>query len=406
MPPKPRQIKVEQRSALAAMQQLEQRSDEELEREQKFKAAAQAILGARAAERYDADAARAHFRRAIAAARPQERMQLRRMADASLALAERRPDDLKEAVTRLGQAPPSNRQLMMLRIMGLIAPPQNAPWYMKMRGILLVVLLVVVLLAVGFGIVKLVALPFGGAGTGGALLLGLLLIVVVLGVLVLVGRRRQQKARDAARAAQRYRAVCGRYSQTGPDPSVLRDRFPIGERVEVRRRFNVAPGDQVLAVTTDREGAPRGEVLRWGLVPHWADDPATLGLKLINARSETMAERPAFRDAFARRRCLVLADGFYEWERRPDGTTQPWWVTRPDGEPFAFAGLWATWSGRPDVEPLRTCTIVTTRASAALAPIHDRMPVILPSGAEDAWLDAATPADALHDLCAPLEATG
>ena len=203
MPPKPRQIKVEQRSALAAMQQLEQRSDEELAREQKFKAAAQAILGARAAERYDAEAARAHFRRAIAAARPQERMQLRRMADASLALAERRPDDLKEAVTRLGQAPPSGRQLMMLRIMGFIAPPQNAPWYMKMRGVLLVVLAVAVLLAVGFGVVKLVALPFGGASTGGALLLGLLLIVVVLGVLVLLGRRRQAKAREAARAAQR-----------------------------------------------------------------------------------------------------------------------------------------------------------------------------------------------------------
>jgi hypothetical protein len=203
MPPKPRQIKVEQRSALAAMQQLEQRSDEELEREQKFKAAAQAILGARAAERYDAEAARAHFRRAIAAARPQERMQLRRMADASLALAERRPDDLKEAVTRLGQAPPTGRQLMMLRLMGLIAPSQGAPWYMKLRGVLLIMLMVIVLLAVGFGVVKLVALPFGGASTGAALLLGLLLIAVVLGVLVLVGRRRQQKARDAARAAQR-----------------------------------------------------------------------------------------------------------------------------------------------------------------------------------------------------------
>jgi hypothetical protein len=203
MPPKPRQIKVEQRSALAAMQQLEQRSDEELEREQKFKAAAQAILGARAAERYDAEAARAHFRRAIAAARPQERMQLRRMADASLALAERRPDDLKEAVTRLGQAPPTGRQLMMLRIMGLIAPPQNAPWYMKLRGVLLVLLAVALLIAVGFAIVKLVALPFGGTGTAGALLLGILLVLVVLGVLVLLGRRRQAKAREAARAAQR-----------------------------------------------------------------------------------------------------------------------------------------------------------------------------------------------------------
>jgi hypothetical protein len=198
MPPKPRQIKVEQRSALAAMQQLEQRSDEELEREQKYRAAAQAILGARAAERYDADAARAHFRKAISAARPQERMQLRRMADASLALAERRPDDLKEAVTRLGQAPPSGRQLLMLRIMGLVAPPQSAPWYLKLRGVLLVILFIVVLLAVGFGIVKLVALPFGGAGTASALLLGLLLIVIVLGVLALFGRRRQKRARAAA----------------------------------------------------------------------------------------------------------------------------------------------------------------------------------------------------------------
>jgi hypothetical protein len=198
MPPKQRQIKVEQRSALAAMQQLEQRSDEELEREQKFRAAAQAILGARAAERYDADAARAHFRKAISAARPQERMQLRRMADASLALAERRPDDLKEAVSRLGQAPPSGRQLLMLRIMGLVAPPQNAPWYLKLRGVLLVVLFIVVLLAIGFGVVKLVALPFGGAGTGAALLLGLLLIIVVMGVLALLGRRKQRRAREAA----------------------------------------------------------------------------------------------------------------------------------------------------------------------------------------------------------------
>ena len=203
MAPKPRQIKVEQRSALAAMQQLEQRSDEELEREQKFRAAAQALLGARAAERMDAKRAREHFRQAIAAARPQERMQLRRMADASLALAERRPHDLKEAVERLGQAPPSGRQLLLLRIMGVIAPAQSAPWYMKVRGVLLIMLVVAVLLAVGFGLVKLVALPFGGASTGAALLLGLLVIAVVLGVLVLVGRRRQRRARDAARAAQR-----------------------------------------------------------------------------------------------------------------------------------------------------------------------------------------------------------
>jgi hypothetical protein len=201
MPPKQRQVKVEQRSALAAMQQLETRSDEELQREQKFRAAAMAILGARAAERYDADAARDYFRRAIAAARPQERMQLRRMADASLALAERRPDELKAAVERLGQAPPSGRQLLMLRLMGLIAPTPGAPWYLKVRGALLVLLVVVALMAIGFGVAKLVALPFGGAGTAVSLLLGLLIIVVVLGVLVLLGRRRQRRAREKARAA-------------------------------------------------------------------------------------------------------------------------------------------------------------------------------------------------------------
>src|ERR671938_1399203 len=137
MPPKPRQIKVEQRSALAAMQQLEQRSDEELQREQKFKAAAQAILGARAAERYDAPAARAHFQRAIAAARPQERMQIRRMADASLALAERRAGDLKVAAERLGQTPPTGRQLLILQLMGYIAPPPGSSILRRARGVLL-----------------------------------------------------------------------------------------------------------------------------------------------------------------------------------------------------------------------------------------------------------------------------
>jgi hypothetical protein len=202
MPPKPRQVKIEQRSALAAMQSLESRSDEELQREQKFRAAAMAILGARAAERYDADAARDYFRRAIAAARPQERMQLRRMADASLALAERRPDELKAAVERLGQAPPSGRQLFMLRLMGLVAPSPSAPWYLKVRGVLLIILFVIVLLAIGFGLAKLVTLPFGGAGTGASLLLGFLIVVVVLGVMALIGRRRQKRAREAARAAQ------------------------------------------------------------------------------------------------------------------------------------------------------------------------------------------------------------
>ncbi len=192
---KQRQIKIEQRSALAAMQALETRSDEELEAETKLRAGAQAILGARAAERYDAAAAREHFRKAIAAARPQERMQLRRMADASLALAERRPDDLKAAVERLGQEAPSNRQLFLLRIMGLVAPPKSAGWPKRIRGWALLLAIVVGLLLLGFLVVELIALPFGGTSTGGAILLGFLLILAVLGVLALVGRRRQAKAR-------------------------------------------------------------------------------------------------------------------------------------------------------------------------------------------------------------------
>ena len=144
---------------------LESRSDEELESETKYKAAAQAILGARAAERYDAKAARAHFQRALAAARPQERLQLRRMADASLALAERRADDLKRAAERLGVEAPTSRQLRGLKFMGLVAPPKSAGLLPRIRGIVLVILLVVVVLALGFGIVKLISLPFGGIST-------------------------------------------------------------------------------------------------------------------------------------------------------------------------------------------------------------------------------------------------
>jgi len=190
---KPRQVKLEQKSALGAMQQLETRSDEELAGETRFRAAAQAILGARAAERYDAKAARAHFQRAIASARPQERMQLRRMADASLALAERRADDLKEAVTRLGQEPPSNRQLFMLKLMGLLAPPEGVSLALRLRGIFLIILLIVALLALGFGLAELISLPFGGIGIGAAIGLGIIIVAIALAVLAYFGRRRQAK---------------------------------------------------------------------------------------------------------------------------------------------------------------------------------------------------------------------
>ena len=192
---KQRQVRMEQKSALSQMQALETRTDEELQRETKLKAAALAILGARAAERYDAAASREYFRRAVAAARPQERMQLRRMADASLALAERRPDDLKAAVERLGQQAPSGRQLFLLRMMGLLAPPKSAGTLARVRSIAIIVGMVVVLLLAGFLLVKLIAWPLpGSAGTGTSLLFGFVLIIAILAGLALFGRRKQAKA--------------------------------------------------------------------------------------------------------------------------------------------------------------------------------------------------------------------
>jgi putative SOS response-associated peptidase YedK len=195
--------------------------------------------------------------------------------------------------------------------------------------------------------------------------------------------------------------VCGRYTLATPDPAELRARFPVGEAVEIRRRYNVAPGDDVLAVTTDREGQPRGELLRWGLVPSWANVPNS-NLKMINARVETVAERPAFRRPFGRFRCLIVADGFYEWRPPSDsGPKQPFHITRTGGAPFAFAGLWSIWHGEQD-EKLRSCAILTTAANSAIAPLHDRMPVILAPDAEAAWLDPSTPRGALLEILAPL----
>jgi putative SOS response-associated peptidase YedK len=196
--------------------------------------------------------------------------------------------------------------------------------------------------------------------------------------------------------------VCGRYTLATPNPADVRARFPIGESIEIRRRYNVAPGDEVLAVTTDRDGNPRGELLRWGLVPTWAKKPDT-GLKMINARVETVAERAAFRRAFERYRCLIIADGFYEWQRQSTGPKQAFHITRADGGLFAFAGLWSIWHDDDNEgRALRTCTILTTAANPAIASLHDRMPVILAPGAESAWLEPLRPPDRLRELVAGL----
>ncbi|HEX4107790.1 MAG TPA: hypothetical protein VHX88_06620 [Solirubrobacteraceae bacterium] len=205
MPPKQRQVRIEgaPRGAQQAIAALELRSDEELEAETTYKAAALAILGARAAERFDNVKARAYFQRAIAAARPQERMQIRRMADVSLAMAERRPDDLKEAVARLGQTAPTGRQLLALRAMGLFVPASGAGLWRRTRGILLIILLIVLLLGAGTGVVKAIAIPAGGLGWPASVLLGIFVVAAVIAVLAVVNRKRRAKAlaeRDAAAA--------------------------------------------------------------------------------------------------------------------------------------------------------------------------------------------------------------
>jgi hypothetical protein len=197
---KQRQTKmVQQMGSLGAMQQLEGRSDEQLLSETKHRAAARALLGARAAERYDAKAARRYFNEALAGSHPRERPALRQMMKASLALAERRPDELKEAVEKLGQEPPSSRQLFLLRAAGTLVPPSGAGLVARVRGIVLLLLLVLLLVAVGYGLAELIFLPLGGIGLLGGILIGMLIVILVLGALTLIGRRRQSRA-QAARA--------------------------------------------------------------------------------------------------------------------------------------------------------------------------------------------------------------
>jgi len=195
--------------------------------------------------------------------------------------------------------------------------------------------------------------------------------------------------------------MCGRYSLTDPDPARLRARFDILESSEIveKPRFNIAPTDPVLAVRRrDEDGARIAGRLRWGLVPgRWAEKG---GRPLINARAESLATQPAFAESFRERRCLIPADGFYEWLTDERGK-RPLWLSRPDGGLFAFAGLWAELPRMDADGALHSCTIVTTAPNALVRPIHDRMPVILERDAESAWLDPSIPVDELVHLLAP-----
>ena len=171
--------------------------------------------------------------------------------------------------------------------------------------------------------------------------------------------------------------MCGR-TALAVLADVLIERFDAEPTEPIEPRYNIAPGDDLAVIRN--ESPDIIDQLRWGLVPHWADDPA-IGNRLINARSETLAEKPSFRDAYAERRCLVLVDGFYEWTER-NGQKQPYRICKPDNAPFALAGLWE--NGRD----VATTTIVTTDANDVVEPIHDRMPVILPEEVETAWLES------------------
>ena len=176
--------------------------------------------------------------------------------------------------------------------------------------------------------------------------------------------------------------MCGRFSLTA-DLGELARRFEFdGNLLDLEPNYNVAPTQNVLTVINGENR--RGGFIRWGLIPHWAKT-ASIGSRMINARAETVAQRPAFRDAFRRRRCLVLADGFYEWQRA-GSVKKPMRIVMESGEPFAFAGLWAMWRDS-EGNRIPSCTIITTEANDLLRPIHNRMPVILPREMEEFWLD-------------------
>jgi putative SOS response-associated peptidase YedK len=195
--------------------------------------------------------------------------------------------------------------------------------------------------------------------------------------------------------------MCGRYAITSP-PEAVQRIFGVPERPNWPARYNVAPTQDVPVVRLGDDGGRHLVHLRWGLVPFWADEPG-IGARMINARADSAPTKPAFRAAFARRRCLVVADAFYEWQKpeQTGGRKQPYCITRADGEPFGFAGLWERWRPPDGGEPLESCTILTTDANAVLQPIHERMPVMLDPAVFAQWLDPEASRDDLTALLRP-----
>jgi putative SOS response-associated peptidase YedK len=208
--------------------------------------------------------------------------------------------------------------------------------------------------------------------------------------------------------------MCGRFTLMQPTEAIAAVKaaiaspndqtFNIEKLPELASQYNIAPTQMVAAVLHNPESDKREfQELRWGLIPSWAKD-ISMGAKLINARAETVAEKPAFRSAFKHRRCLVLADGFYEWQRQ-NGKKQPFYFRLQDGQPFCFAGLWEQWES-PEKEKISSCTILTTVANEVLKPIHDRMPVVLDKKYYDLWLDPQVQKpEALQEVLHPYPAS-
>jgi putative SOS response-associated peptidase YedK len=196
--------------------------------------------------------------------------------------------------------------------------------------------------------------------------------------------------------------MCGRFTLT-VDPAEFQDAFTDYEfPTQFAPRFNIAPTQPVLAIPND--GGNRADFFVWGLIPSWAKDPS-IGNRLINARGETLAEKPSFRSGYKYKRCLILADGFYEWKAQPGTKIKvPHFIHMKKRQPFAFAGLWGEWHS-PDGSQIRSCTIVTTEPNELMAPIHNRMPVIIPPDAYAQWIDSAarTP-ESLQALIKPYPA--
>jgi putative SOS response-associated peptidase YedK len=191
--------------------------------------------------------------------------------------------------------------------------------------------------------------------------------------------------------------MCGRFTLRTPKERIKRE-FQLPEEPSVEARYNIAPTQNIIAVRQSADGREAVE-LKWGLIPSWAKD-ASMGARLINARSETVTEKPSFREAFKRRRCIIPADGIYEWQRT-GGRKQPFFIHVRDGRVFGFAGLWDKWRDE-EGEIIESCTILTTEANEVFRPVHDRMPVILPPETYDEWLgDDARGVEALKELLRP-----